>query len=73
MRVVLVIANSPIAVQNVDHRGRTAMGDILDHDGRTLEHQGSCQGPRNSQQFQEVSLLGGEEEKNYVKKRELSL
>ena len=39
MRVVVVdIASLPIAVQNVANRGRTEMGEILDHDGRTPEH-----------------------------------
>ena len=42
------VASSPIAVQNVAHRDRTAMGDIMNRDGRTSEHQSSCQGPRNS-------------------------
>ena len=32
------IASLPIAVQNVANRGRTEMGEILDHDGRTPEH-----------------------------------
>ena len=34
------------------HRGRTAMGDILDHDGRPPEQQSFFRVP---QQFQEVS------------------
>ena len=42
------VASSPIAVQNVAHRDRTAMGDIMNRDGRTSEYQSSCQGTRDS-------------------------
>ena len=54
LRGVLVVANSPIVVGT---RSRPRLGDTLYHDDRTSEHQSSCQGPRNSQQFQEVSQI----------------
>ena len=47
----MAFASSPIAVQNVVHRVRTALGDILDCDWPTPELQSSCQGPWNSKRL----------------------
>ena len=64
---VLVVVSLPIAVQNVTNRGRIAMGDICTMMGKLAKPKL----PSGTSEF--LAIPGGEEEKNYVKKCQLSL